>query len=153
MGEIADQLLNGDDCEGCGMPFETPGDGFPRMCAGCLREEVMQKKRRSGAAIRGALVLVLAATVCRASEVQWTRFRGKVKAVNYKTSTLTLDSGGDLVTVKLDDDVMILEGKEAVQPSGVLIDDKVTLIYAPKAAAPKDPDAPPPGGVYQPVRH
>jgi len=88
-----------------------------------------------------------------ASDVQWTRFRGQVKAVNYKTATLTLESNGDLVTVKIDDDVTILRGKEAIDKiSGVLIDDKVTLIYAPKAPASKDPDEPPPGGVYAPER-
>lgn len=85
-------------------------------------------------------------------DVSWTRFRGKVKAINYKTSTITLDSGGDLVTIKVDDDVNILSGKTAVKLSDVGIDDKVTLIYAPKAPAPKDPDEPSPGGVYPPLK-
>lgn len=34
MGEIADALINGADCEGCGMPFidgEYPG--YPRYCS------------------------------------------------------------------------------------------------------------------------
>lgn len=35
MGEHADAILNGDDCQVCGVPFEEAGDGFPRTCEGC----------------------------------------------------------------------------------------------------------------------
>ena len=35
MGEMADYRLNGDDCEGCGMPFSDRGRGFPRRCDRC----------------------------------------------------------------------------------------------------------------------
>lgn len=34
MGEIADYILNGDDCEGCGE-YLGNGDGLPRRCASC----------------------------------------------------------------------------------------------------------------------
>ena len=34
MGEIADSMLDGDMCEGCGE-WLGAGDGFPRLCAGC----------------------------------------------------------------------------------------------------------------------
>lgn len=149
MGEIADQLINGDDCEACGLPFEEPGDGFPRRCAACRAEVIVEEHVRRKGAKRLILLVVLAATAARASDVQWTRFRGKVKAVNYKISSVTLQSNGDLVTVKVDDDVTIYEGKEAVKLTGVLIDDKVTLIYAPRAPAPKDPEEPQQGGVYK----
>lgn len=35
MGEIADLMINGDICEGCGCELDGEGDGFPRRCAGC----------------------------------------------------------------------------------------------------------------------
>ncbi len=153
MGEIADQLINGDDCESCGMPFEEPGDGYPRKCPACLAEERERLKQRQGSAVkRVILLLVLAGALTKASDVQWTRFRGKVKAVNYRASTLTLDSGGDLITVKIDDDVTIFSGKDPVQLNSVLIDNKVTLIYAPKALPPHEADEPPQGGVYLPAK-
>ena len=34
MGELADYILNGDDCQECGMHIGN-GDGFPRSCEGC----------------------------------------------------------------------------------------------------------------------
>ena len=36
MGEMADYMINGEDCQECGMPFmdgEVPG--YPRTCAEC----------------------------------------------------------------------------------------------------------------------
>jgi hypothetical protein len=98
-----------------------------------------------------AIVLLLA-TVANASDVSWTRFRGKVKTVNYRASTMTIESNGDLVTIKVDDDVTILAGKEKQPLSAIGIDDKVTLLYAPKAAERKDSDEPAPGSVYAPLK-
>ncbi len=34
MGEYADYILNGDDCQVCGEHIGN-GDGVPRTCAGC----------------------------------------------------------------------------------------------------------------------
>jgi hypothetical protein len=34
MGEMAEYLLNGDDCQVCGE-YIGEGDGIPRTCAGC----------------------------------------------------------------------------------------------------------------------
>lgn len=34
MGEYADYMLNGDDCQECGE-YIGEGDGFPRSCEGC----------------------------------------------------------------------------------------------------------------------
>jgi hypothetical protein len=34
MGDIADLMVNGDICEGCGEEI-GPGDGFPRRCTAC----------------------------------------------------------------------------------------------------------------------
>jgi hypothetical protein len=34
MGEMADYMINGDDCQYCGE-YLGEGDGYPRSCAGC----------------------------------------------------------------------------------------------------------------------
>lgn len=39
MGEIADDLINGDACEICGQYFEDEGEGYPRQCEQCKKEE------------------------------------------------------------------------------------------------------------------
>lgn len=38
MGEYADYILNGDDCQYCGEHLGD-GDGFPRSCAACETED------------------------------------------------------------------------------------------------------------------
>jgi len=38
MGEIADLILNGDLCEGCGAYMENGGNGYPVYCASCQWE-------------------------------------------------------------------------------------------------------------------
>lgn len=38
MGEMAEYIINGDDCQVCGVPFEDEGEGFPRTCKDCLKE-------------------------------------------------------------------------------------------------------------------
>ena len=38
MGDIADMILEGVLCEGCG-DFMGEGEGFPQYCAGCLNED------------------------------------------------------------------------------------------------------------------
>lgn len=38
MGEMAEYIINGDDCQECGE-YIGPGDGFPRSCAGCKPRE------------------------------------------------------------------------------------------------------------------
>lgn len=44
MGEYADYILNGDDCQECGEHIGE-GDGYPRSCAGCAREEKRPTRR------------------------------------------------------------------------------------------------------------
>ena len=39
MGDIADMMLDGTLCEGCGVSLGR-GDGYPRRCASCRRDEV-----------------------------------------------------------------------------------------------------------------
>lgn len=39
MGDVADEVLNGDRCQECIIPFDTPGDGYPRTCRVCIPGE------------------------------------------------------------------------------------------------------------------
>ena len=48
MGEIADMMLDGTLCQGCGVYLEDGGAGFPMYCAACQSD---QGPRR---ALRGA---------------------------------------------------------------------------------------------------
>ena len=38
MGDIADMMLDGTLCEGCGVYIEEEGHGVPRYCYACARE-------------------------------------------------------------------------------------------------------------------
>lgn len=38
MGEYADYILNGDDCQYCGE-YLGEGDGYPRSCEACAADE------------------------------------------------------------------------------------------------------------------
>jgi hypothetical protein len=101
--------------------------------------------------MRGLLLVVLMATVAAGADVEWTRFKGKVKNVNQKASTLTIQNGeGDLITVKITGDVQIIDGKEFVPIGQVAMDQKVTLVYAPKPPTPKEDEAE--GSVYPPIK-
>ena len=41
MGEIADDIINGDCCQYCGEYFDSEGDGYPRTCAGCSIDDAV----------------------------------------------------------------------------------------------------------------
>jgi len=48
MGEMADYMLMGDDCQSCGE-YLGDGDGYPRNCRSCeaeLQKEKRQKKKK-----------------------------------------------------------------------------------------------------------
>ena len=45
MGDIADMILDGDLCEGCGV-YLGGGDGYARKCAACSDEEPKKKKKK-----------------------------------------------------------------------------------------------------------
>lgn len=38
MGDIADAMLDGDLCEGCGVPNEGESHGVPWRCPGCMKD-------------------------------------------------------------------------------------------------------------------
>lgn len=39
MGEMADYMINGDDCQICGVPFDDAGEGFSRTCKACEEDD------------------------------------------------------------------------------------------------------------------
>jgi len=45
MGEIAEAILEGDFCEGCGVDLGA-GDGYPRRCADCQKEKAQKKDEK-----------------------------------------------------------------------------------------------------------
>ena len=45
MGEIADQMLNGEMCEQCGVDLGN-ACGHPRLCVGCAEDESDEKARK-----------------------------------------------------------------------------------------------------------
>jgi len=99
--------------------------------------------------ILGALLIGSTAAL---ADVQWTRLSGKVKGINGRTSQITIQNKeDDLLTVKVDSDVTIIRDKAQIALKDISIDDKVTLMYLPKAIT-KDPDEPPEGGVYAPIK-
>lgn len=51
MGEIADMMLEGDLCVGCGTVLECEGFGIPIMCHECHSEQA----RKCSKAVDGAL--------------------------------------------------------------------------------------------------
>jgi hypothetical protein len=95
------------------------------------------------------LIVLLIAVAVQASEVEWNRLKGTLKAINHKTGVVSLqDKDGDLLKLKLDGDVTIVRGKDEVKATDLRIDDKVTLLYNPKAQPVADPDEPTMGSVY-----
>lgn len=101
----------------------------------------------------GLLALVLWVFWAHAADVAWSRFRGTIKAVNHKTGVVTLQNkDGDVFNIKVDADVTVVVGKEERAFKDVRIDDKVTLLYAPKVPLPKEADDPDASDVYPPFK-
>ena len=44
MGDIADMMLDGCLCQGCGV-YLGEGDGFPEFCLGCQHEQGVPNKK------------------------------------------------------------------------------------------------------------
>lgn len=54
MGEIADMMIGGDLCEGCGMALDGEGYGIPRYCSNeCARDRGFDGIQSDGAGIYG----------------------------------------------------------------------------------------------------
>jgi hypothetical protein len=78
---------------------------------------------------------IVLATVCAAC-LQWTRLTGKVKGVNLKDSSVTIQNrDGDLLTVPVDWQVNIVEKKTGLVHGGSVkdlkLDENITLINTP----------------------
>jgi hypothetical protein len=44
MGEYAEYRIDGSDCQDCGLPFDDPGEGFPRSCHACRADDAPRVK-------------------------------------------------------------------------------------------------------------
>lgn len=98
-----------------------------------------------------AVAVVFVVGVVSGADVSWTRFKGKVKAIDQKASKITIQNAeGDLIGIKVDPDVSITCGKEVRTLKDVAIDEKVTLMFLPKVAVPQDDE--PVSGVYKPLK-
>jgi predicted Zn-ribbon and HTH transcriptional regulator len=45
MGDVADMMLDGTLCEGCGVYLDGEADDIPRRCPSCAREGTGQSKQ------------------------------------------------------------------------------------------------------------
>ena len=81
------------------------------------------------------LWVLLAAAMC----IEWVRFSGTVKAINLKTSTITIQNrDGDLITIPIDYQVQIADkGGDIRQLKALVLNEKVTLTRTP-SEPPKD---------------
>ena len=91
--------------------------------------------------IRSVLTLFLVPLCVQCADIQWSRLRGTVRAIDHKASKLTIqNSEGDLFTIPVTADVHIAEGKTDSQLAlkDLHLDEKVTLTLIPEADKPKD---------------
>ena len=103
--------------------------------------------------MKAMLLVGIFAVSVNASDVSWTRFKGSVKQIDLKANTIQIqDNEGNLVKLKVDEDVMLLKGKETVLLSNVGVDEKVTLVYMPRPPKPKDTSDEPVNGIYPPIK-
>jgi len=65
MGEYADMMINGEACQGCGLPFEEE-QGHPSFCGSCWRERKkhLGKRAHSGDRSRSKLIKPPAVEKC-----------------------------------------------------------------------------------------
>jgi len=90
-----------------------------------------------------ALILGLSAVMAISSEVQWTRFKGEVKALDFKKNLVTIQNkDGDLFTITVDKDIVVVRDKADIEFADVRIDDKIVLMRIPsdkpKVAPPQE---------------
>lgn len=79
-----------------------------------------------------ALFLASLISTAYAADIQWTRFKGQVKALDLKANRITLQNKeGDLVGVFIDGDVRISRGSNEVALGDVQMDDKIVVTHIP----------------------
>lgn len=83
-----------------------------------------------------AILMIVAMMLC----VDWTRFKGTVKAVNLKDNTVTiLNRDGDLLTIPVDYQVTILDKSGDTRAlKDLQLDQKITLTRTAKLAPPPE---------------
>lgn len=85
MGEMADYMLNGDDCEGCGE-YLGSGDGFSRKCASCsapkkkTTSQIKKAKKQSLASIGYAISKLIVAHI-QLNELGYTKLSKNVEGL------------------------------------------------------------------------
>jgi hypothetical protein len=55
MGEVADMMLDGTLCEGCGVFLNADAPGYPCCCSSCKRERSAVAVKQSASAAHGGL--------------------------------------------------------------------------------------------------
>jgi Cu/Ag efflux protein CusF len=89
-------------------------------------------KKYAGRAARTMGPVIILAGSLMASDVQWTRFRGTVKALDLDKGRVTIqDESGDLLGIPVDANVRIFEGKDQVSIDKLQLDAKIQLQYIP----------------------
>jgi hypothetical protein len=88
-----------------------------------------------------AIVLCFLVSSAYAADVEWSRLRGTVKALDFKAQRITIQNHeGDLLSILVTPDVHIAEGKSdtEIPIKDVHLDAKVTLTRIPAADKPKE---------------
>lgn len=47
MGDIAEMMLDGTLCEGCGVALDGADEGFPRRCCDCQEESTFDQPKKA----------------------------------------------------------------------------------------------------------
>lgn len=86
--------------------------------------------------------------------VEWTRFEGRVKAVNLRASSVTIQNrDGDLITIPIDYQVKIIEKHDEQRGlKDLVLDEKIILTRVPAEAPQQDSEglAPPQAEIQEP---
>lgn len=80
MGEMADYILDGDDCQECGE-YLGPGDGFPRTCASCRSQAKVAQAPAFRTPVLDARMVML--TLPANTTVRCPVCNRKVRAIGY----------------------------------------------------------------------
>ena len=81
---------------------------------------------------KALIAIMMMAATAFASDVSWTRFKGKVKMLDLDKNRVTIQNeSSDLITIPIDGNVRLFIGKEQVALDKLKFDDKVMLQYIP----------------------
>jgi Cu/Ag efflux protein CusF len=81
---------------------------------------------------KALIAIMMMAATAFASDVSWTRFKGTVKMLDLDKNRVTIQNeSSDLITIPVDGNVRIFEGKDQVALDKLKLDDKIMLQYIP----------------------